>query len=147
VRSFHVSNFDQCEIESAIEALVHLRHPRISQRIGFALERRELKVRRLHGAGLSRGGRLLSAPASWTTTTAKAEAVVGIAFALRFADGLGLMHEGLHARNVLFDARGGIQISDFNPMRRGSGEVFYARDGPRGRICPRLGVFLNQLGM
>jgi serine/threonine protein kinase len=51
----------------------------------------------------------------------KAEAVLGIALALRFSHGLGLLHGGLTSGNVLFDGEGQIQIADFRPMRRDGG--------------------------
>jgi hypothetical protein len=52
-----------------------------------------------------------------------AKAVVGIALALRFAHGLGLLHGALDVGNVLFDADRRIQIADFSPFRLESGEV------------------------
>jgi hypothetical protein len=79
-----------------------------------------LKIGRLHAAGGSLAEVVSSNPA-WWTPTAKAEAVVGIALALRFAHGLGLQHGGLNAGNVLFDGGGRIQIAVFRPMRWGGG--------------------------
>jgi serine/threonine protein kinase len=75
---------------------------------------------RLHAAGGSLAEVVSSNPA-WWTPTAKAEAVVGIALALRFAHGLGLLHGGLNSGNVLFDSGGRIQITDFSPIRRDGG--------------------------
>jgi hypothetical protein len=74
----------------------------------------------MHAAGGSLAEVISSNPA-WWTPTAKAEAVVGIALALRFAHGLGLLHGGLNAGTVLFDGGGRIQIADFRPMRRDGG--------------------------
>jgi hypothetical protein len=53
----------------------------------------------------------------WWTPTAKAEAIVGIALALQFSHGIGLLHGGLNSGNILFDGEGRIQIADFSPMR------------------------------
>jgi serine/threonine protein kinase len=64
---------------------------------------------------------VFSSKPAWWTPTAKAEAVVGIALALRFAHGFGLLHGGMKANNVLFDGGGRIQIADFHPMRRDGG--------------------------
>jgi serine/threonine protein kinase len=66
---------------------------------------------------------VLSAPPAWWTPTARAKAVAGIALGLRFAHGLGLLHGGLKASNVLFDAERRIQIVDFSPTRLDKGAV------------------------
>jgi hypothetical protein len=71
----------------------------------------------MHAAGGSLAV-VVSSNQAWWTPTAKAEAVVAIALALRFAHGLGLLYGGLNAGNVLFDGEGRIQIADFSPMRR-----------------------------
>jgi hypothetical protein len=76
----------------------------------------ELRTARLHAAGGSRAD-VLSNPPPWWTPTAKAKAVVGIALALRFAHGLGLLHAAAKAGTVLFDADRRIQIADFSPIR------------------------------
>jgi serine/threonine protein kinase len=91
-----------------------------------------LKIRQLHAAGGSLAEVFSSNPA-WWTPTAKAEAVVGIALALRFAHGLGLLHGRLNSGNVLFDGKGQIQIADFPPMRRDGG---FSGDGwsPRADV-------------
>jgi serine/threonine protein kinase len=60
---------------------------------------------------------VLSVRPAWWTPTVKAKAVAGIALGLRFAHGLGLLHGGLKASNVLFDADGRVQIADFSPTR------------------------------
>jgi hypothetical protein len=120
VKAFDVSEFEAGEVEREIENLSNLRHPLISKTIGFALSEGELKIGRLHAAGGSLAEVVSSHPA-WWTPTAKAEAAVGIVLALRFAHGLGLLHGGLNAGNVLFDGEGRIQIADFRPMRRGGG--------------------------
>jgi serine/threonine protein kinase len=88
--------------------------------IGFALAEGKLKIGRLHAAGGSLMEVVSSNP-SWWTPTAKAEAVVGIALALRFAHGLGLQHGALKAGNVLFNSERRIEIADFRPMRRDGG--------------------------
>jgi serine/threonine protein kinase len=76
----------------------------------------------VHAAGGSVADVLSAAPA-WWTPTAKATAVAGIALGLRFAHGLGLLHGGLKASNVLFDADRRIQIADFSPTRVDTGAV------------------------
>jgi hypothetical protein len=124
VKAFDVSQFEGLEVERAIENLSNLRHPLIAALIGFAFSEgeEELKIGRLYGAGGSLADVVSSNPAWWTPTpTAKAKAipVVGIALALRFSHGFGLLHGGLKASNILFDGGGRIQIADFNPMRRG----------------------------
>jgi hypothetical protein len=53
----------------------------------------------------------------------KAEAFAGIALGLRFGRGLGLLHGGLKASNVLLDADWRIQTADFSPIRLETGEV------------------------
>jgi hypothetical protein len=80
----------------------------------------KLRIGRLHFSGGSLAEVISSNPA-WWTPTAKAKAVVGIALALRFSHGLGLLHGGLKAGNVLFDGGGRVQIADFRPMRRDGG--------------------------
>jgi hypothetical protein len=122
VEAFDVSEFATLEIEREIENLSNLRHPLIAAPIGFALSEGEgkLKIGRLHAAGGSLAEGISSNPA-WWTPTAKAEAVVGIVLALRFAHGLGLLHGGLKADNALFDGEWGIQIADFHVMRRDGG--------------------------
>jgi hypothetical protein len=62
-----------------------------------------LNIGRRYAAGGSLVEALSDAP-PWWTQMAKAKAIAGIALGLRFAHGLGLLHGGLKARNVLFDA-------------------------------------------
>jgi hypothetical protein len=117
----------RCQIATEIENLFNLRHPLIAPLIGivFPVEsggRRELKTARLHASGGSLAD-VLANPPPWWTPTAKAEAVVGIALALRFAHGLGLLHGAVKADNVLFDADRRIQIGDFSPIRLETGAV------------------------
>jgi serine/threonine protein kinase len=57
------------------------------------------------------------------TPTAKAKAIARITLGLRFAHGLGLLHGGLKANNVLFDANRQIQIADFSPIRLETGNA------------------------
>jgi serine/threonine protein kinase len=59
----------------------------------------------------------------WWTPIAKAKAIAGIALGLRFAHSLGLLHGGLKASNVLFDADQQIQIADFSPIRLETGDA------------------------
>jgi hypothetical protein len=120
VEAFDVSQFDSEEGEREIENLSNLRHPLISQTIGFAFAGGRLQLGRLHAAGGSLAEVVSSKPA-WWTPTAKAEAVVGIVLALRFVHSLGLLHGALNTGNVLFDGGGRIQITDFRPIRRGGG--------------------------
>jgi serine/threonine protein kinase len=115
------------QIATEIENLFNLRHPLIAPLIGFVLPvesggPRELKTARLHASGGSLAD-VLANPPAWWTPTAKAKAVVGIALALRFAHGLGLLHGAVKAANVFFDADRRIQIADFSPLRLESGEV------------------------
>jgi hypothetical protein len=120
VKAFDVSKFDSGEIDQEIENLSNLRHPLIAAPIGFAFCEGQLKIGRLYAAGGSLAEVVSSNPA-WWTPTAKAEAIVGIALALRFAHGLGLLHGDLNSGNVLFDSGCRIQLADFGPMRRDGG--------------------------
>jgi hypothetical protein len=120
VKAFEVSQFEGGIVERELENLSNLRHPLIAAPIGCSLGEGSLKIGRLHVAGGSLADVVSSNPV-WWTPTAKAEAVVGIALALRFAHGLGLLHGGLNADNVLFDGGGRIQIADFSPMWRDGG--------------------------
>jgi serine/threonine protein kinase len=60
---------------------------------------------------------VLSDASAWWTPTAKAKAIAGIVLGLWFAHGLRLLHGGLKASNVLFDAERRIKIADFSPIR------------------------------
>jgi hypothetical protein len=110
------------DIQAEIDNLSNLRHPLITAPIGFALAGRNWKIGRLYAAGGSLAEIISSKPA-WWTPTAKAKTVIGIALALRFAHGFGLVHSGLKANNILFDSRGLIQISDFHPIPPSFGGV------------------------
>jgi serine/threonine protein kinase len=127
VKTFDVSEFEDWEVDREIENLWNLWHPLIAAPMGFGFSegegKRELKIGRMHAAGGSLAEVVSSNPV-WWTPTAKAEAVVGIVIALRFAHGLGLLHGNLNSGNVLFDGEGRIQIADFRPMRRGRGGGF-----------------------
>jgi serine/threonine protein kinase len=117
----------RCQIVTEIENLFNLRHPLIAPLIGFVFPvesdgRREWKTARLHASGGSLADIFLNPPA-WWTPTAKAKAVVGIALALRFAHGVGLLHGAVEADNVLFDADRRIQLADFSAIRLERGEV------------------------
>jgi serine/threonine protein kinase len=81
-----------------------------------------LKIARPYAAGGSLAEVLSDAP-PWWTPTAKAKAIAGITLGLRFAHGLGLLHGGLKASNVLFDADRRIQIADFSPIRLETGDA------------------------
>jgi serine/threonine protein kinase len=74
----------------------------------------------LHGSGGTLAD-ILSAKPAWWTPTAKVKAVMGIALALRFSHGLGLLHGGLNSGNVFFDGDRRVQIADFSPSRRDGG--------------------------
>jgi hypothetical protein len=102
VKWFDISEFDECKVESEIENLSNLRHRLIAAPIGFSMDGRVLKIGRLHAVGGSLSG-VLSTKPGWWTPTAKAKAFVGIALALRFSHGLGLLHGAVKASNVLFD--------------------------------------------
>jgi hypothetical protein len=123
VKAFDVSEFDSGEVERKMANLSNLRHPLIAAPMGFALSEGTLKIGRLHAAGGSLA-EVVSAGPVWWTPTMKAKAVVGIALALRFAHGLGLLYGGLKARNILFDGGERIQIADFSPMLRGRDRGF-----------------------
>jgi hypothetical protein len=142
VKAFDVSQFEEGELELEIENLSNLRHPLISQTIGFALAEGKLKIGRLHAVGGSLAEVISSNPA-WWTPTAKAAAIVGIALALRFAHGLGLLHGGLNSGNVLFDGGFRMQIAAFRPMRRSgcfSGEGEEDGDGDGEGWSPQVDV-------
>jgi serine/threonine protein kinase len=102
------------EGEREIESLSNLRHPLITAPIAcaWAEGERKLQIGRLHAAG-GFLAEVVSAGPAWWTPTAKAKAVVGIALALQFAHGLGLLHGGLNSGNVLFDGGGRIGIVEF----------------------------------
>jgi serine/threonine protein kinase len=118
---------ERCQIEIETNNLLNLRHPLIAPLVSYVLSvesggLREFKTVRLHAAGGSLADILLNPPA-WWTPTATAKAVVGIALALRFAHGLGLLHGAVKAGNILFNADRRIQIADFSAIRLESGEV------------------------
>jgi serine/threonine protein kinase len=111
----------RCQFETEIENLFNLRHRLITPLIGFvfpvkSVGRRELKTVRLHASGGSLADVLANQPA-WSTPTAKAQAAMGIALALRFAHGLGLLHGPVKAGNVLFDAESALKLSDESDHR------------------------------
>jgi serine/threonine protein kinase len=101
------------QIESEIANLVSLRCLLIANPIGFAESTapRRLKIARPYATGGSLTEVLSDAPA-WWTPMAKAKVIAGIALGPRFADSLGLLHEGLKASNLLFDADWRIQIAN-----------------------------------
>jgi hypothetical protein len=90
-----------------------LNHPLITKPIGFVIENQELKIVSSKIINLVE---VETTKPGWWTPTAKAKAVVGIALALRFAHGFGLIHGGLNARNIVFDSGGIVQIADLNPI-------------------------------
>jgi hypothetical protein len=130
--------------------LLNLRHPLIAPLIGFDFPvesggRWELKIARLHAFGGSLADVLANRPA-WWTPTAKAKAVVGIALALRFAHGLGLLHGAVKAANVFsmwigeFKSRT-LARSALKAVRFGR---FRAKCGPRRRTAaPLRALFLR----
>jgi serine/threonine protein kinase len=94
-----------------------------------------LKVARPYATRGSLAEVLSDAPAWWTPT---AKAIAGIALGLRFAQSLGLLHGGLKASNVLFDADRQIQIADFSPicLETGDAERFSGEGwSPVADIC------------
>jgi serine/threonine protein kinase len=123
------------QVDNEIANLVDLRHPLIVSPIGFAESTapRRLKIARPYAAGGSLAEVLSDAP-PWWTPTAKAKAIAGIALGLRFAHSLGLLHGGLKASNVLFDADRRIQIADFSPIRLQTGDT-EPFSGRRLRVC------------
>jgi serine/threonine protein kinase len=140
VKSIYLSDsISKSQIESEIANLVSLRHPLIASPIGFAesIAPPRLKIARPYAAGGSLAEVLSGAP-PWWTPTAKAKAIAGIAIALRFAHGLGLLHGGLKASNVLLDADRRIQIADFSPIRLQTGDAEpFAGEGwsPAADVC------------
>jgi hypothetical protein len=122
---------EECEIVAEIENLVNLRHPVIAAPIGFVFGGRELKIARLHGVTLAG---VQSTKPGWWTPTAKVKAIVGMALALRFAHGLGLLHGGLTARNVICNSADQIQITDFNSIRLGKMPFSGRKWSPTGGI-------------
>jgi serine/threonine protein kinase len=128
VKAISVSGLiERCQIETKIENLLNLRHPMITPLIGcvFPVEssgQREFRTVRLYATEGSLAD-AMSNPPTWWTPTVKAKAVVGIALALRFAPGLGLLHRAVKASNILFDANRWIQIADFSPIRLETGAV------------------------
>jgi serine/threonine protein kinase len=125
VKSICLSDsISKSQTESEIANLVSLRHPLIASPIEFAESTapRRLKIARPYAVGGSLAEVLSDAPAWWTPMV-KAKAIVGIALDLRFAQSLGLLHGGLKASNVLFDADRRIQIADFSPIRLETGDA------------------------
>jgi hypothetical protein len=127
------------QTESEIANLVSSRHPLIASPIGFAESTapRPLKIAWRYAVGDSPTEVPSDAP-SWWTPMAKAKAIAGIALGLRSAHGLGLLHRGLKASNVLFDADQRIQIADFSPIRleAGDAEPFAGEGGsPAAEVC------------
>jgi hypothetical protein len=125
VKSISIANWIKpFHIEQEITNLMNLRHPLIASPIGFceSTRPRELKIGRLYAVGGSLSEVLQSAP-PWWTATAKARTVAGIALSLRFAHGHGLLHGSLKASNILFDAEGHVQVSDFSAIRLKAGNA------------------------
>jgi hypothetical protein len=104
--------------------LLIVRHPLITTPIGFAESTtpRRLKIARWYAADGFLVEVLSDAPAWWTPTT-KAKAIAEITLGFRFAHSLGLLHGGLKASNVLFDADRRIQIADFTPIHLETGDA------------------------
>jgi serine/threonine protein kinase len=151
VKSISLSDsISKSQTESEIANLVSLRHPLIASPIGFAESAapRRLKIARPYAAGGSLAEALSDAP-PWWTPTAKAKAIAGIALGLRFAHSLGLLHGGLKASNVLFDAERRIQIADFSPIRlqTGATEPFAGEGwGPAADVCA-FASFLSDIAV
>jgi hypothetical protein len=105
---------EKCDIEKRTEEFMNFRHPCIAGVIGVILPSQ------LHGLRIVRQyiigdplSKVVSTSPEWWTPTAKAKAVVGLAFGLRFAHSLGLVHGHLTGSNVVFTDEGMIQITDF----------------------------------
>jgi serine/threonine protein kinase len=112
------------------------RHPLIATPIGFFFP--ELKSVRPWADGGSLA-EVLADPPSWWTPTEKAKTVVGMAFALRFAHSFGLLHGGLKASNVLFDANHRVQIVDFSVTQTDAGGFL----GDDWRPIPDVAAFAS----
>jgi serine/threonine protein kinase len=115
VKSMSVSISDDiAHLERRIANLMNLRHPCISNPIGFVFPSPFLKLQivreYLGGGSLSE---VISASPEWWTPTAKVKALVGIVLSMRFAHSFGLLHGHLTFDNVLFDDNGVVHISDF----------------------------------
>jgi serine/threonine protein kinase len=80
--------------------------------IVFGPPLRELSIVRMYFSGSSLS-KVFSISPLWWTPTAKAKAVCGIVFGLRFAHSLGLQHGHLTTNNIFFNEHGVIQITDF----------------------------------
>jgi hypothetical protein len=108
------SGLNTADCEKAIETFMNLRHPCIAGTIRVVLpsQLQGLRIVRkyLEGPSLPE---VNSISPGWWTPTAKAKAVVGLIFGLRFVHGLGLLHGHLTGNNVVFDEDGVIQITDF----------------------------------
>jgi serine/threonine protein kinase len=114
-------------MDTEIENLLNLRRPIIPLITGcvFPVEssgQREFKTVRLYAAEGTLAV-VLSNPPGWWTPTAKAKAVVGIVLGLQLAHGFELLHGGVKASNILFDAELHIEIADFSPIRLKTGTV------------------------
>jgi serine/threonine protein kinase len=113
-------------MENEIENLINLRHPCISNPIGFVFpvesgSWQELKIVRLYLEGCSLS-EVVSMNPSWWTSTVKAKVIAGIVLGLRFAHSLGLIHGDLTANKIVFDSDHCIQIVEFKPIELKVGE-------------------------
>jgi hypothetical protein len=104
-------------IENKIGNLINLCHLCIAAPIGFVFTAGpgELKVLQLHSESSSLW-EVIAANPWWWTSTAKAKAVAGLVFALRFWQSLGLIHGRLTTNNIILDSHHHIQITDLLGM-------------------------------
>jgi hypothetical protein len=121
---------DDCLIEKELVKLINLCHPCITAPICFIFGSgsQELKIVGLYSGNFSLSDIERENP-GWWTPTAKAKAVAGLVFGLRFAHSLGLIHGHLTTNSIVFDLDHRIQMTEF--LRDLSGKGICGFSGER----------------
>jgi serine/threonine protein kinase len=133
-------------IEKEIGKLINLCHPCIAGSIGFVFVSgsRELKIFRLSSGSETLKEVIETSPA-WWTPTAKAKAVAGIVLGLRFAHSLGLIHDHLTTKNIIFDLNHRIEITEFLSCSSGNEMSGFSREGwnPKMDVCGFVSILFE----
>lgn len=101
----------------AVQAGAALAHPNILPIFDHNYEREHPYFAMEHAAGGNLRQRLLAAPSGRLPVTQAMRVLLQLAYALRYAHAQGIAHLGLKPENVLFDAQGNVQVSDFGLSR------------------------------